>query len=223
MSLKEYVSYKRVKAEPMTRNRFCQFVKDAYEDNRNSDIPLDSWTSRYNTGLTPVDHDIPGYLVIYGEGTPNEYHSWSPAQAFESGYMLLNEETTEVIGNVIQALTNEALDRVEYMQTKLLGIFSKKPIAKNITISQGLPYEVAIGRLCDNSTDFITNTEVILFRTGSVKHCVSWTDVTRHLSDWPSPEQLSKDNWWTLAAHGDKQINVSYAKDYFQKYFESIS
>ena len=101
--MKKYVCFKRVMAEPMTRNTFHDMVKQKYDDNR-----IDEWATRYNTGVIRADVDAPGYHVVYGVGTPNEYHSWSPAQAFESGYVEMDESGESAIQKVADILTTEA-------------------------------------------------------------------------------------------------------------------
>ena len=106
--MKKYVCFKRVMAEPMTRNTFYDMVKQKYDDNRNGDYHIDEWSTRYNTGVIRADVDAPGYHVVYGVGTPNEYHSWSPAQAFESGYVEMDESGESAIQKVADILTTEA-------------------------------------------------------------------------------------------------------------------
>lgn len=32
-----------------------------------------------------------GYLVVYNQGTEQEYHSWSPKDVFEAGYSEITE------------------------------------------------------------------------------------------------------------------------------------
>jgi hypothetical protein len=34
-----------------------------------------------------IDPMEPGYHVVYNRDTVNEYHSWSPKQAFDEGYL----------------------------------------------------------------------------------------------------------------------------------------
>ena len=106
--MKKYVCFKRVMAEPMTRNTFYDMVKQKYDDNRNGDYHIDEWSTRYNTGVIRADVDAPGYHVVYSVGTSNEYHSWSPAQAFESGYVEMDESSESAIQKVADILTTEA-------------------------------------------------------------------------------------------------------------------
>ena len=121
--MKKYVCFKRVMAEPMTRNTFHDMVKQKYDDNRNGDYHIDEWSTRYNTGVIRADVDAPGYHVVYGVGTPNEYHSWSPAQAFESGYVEMDESGESAIQKVSDILTTEAMDRIGNIHEKLQTVF----------------------------------------------------------------------------------------------------
>ena len=72
--MKEYISVKRVFAEPMTLGEFheikCNFKK-------HSDGPIE--------GNERAD----GYHVMYGKDTEDEYHSWCPKHIFEDGNKLL--------------------------------------------------------------------------------------------------------------------------------------
>lgn len=68
--LPRYKCHKIVSAKPMTRG--------AYNTFRGWTIPSDE---------NPGD---PGFLVVYGEGTPDEYVSWSPQKQFRVGYSLLS-------------------------------------------------------------------------------------------------------------------------------------
>lgn len=80
--MQRYQCLKQVHAEPMTRGY--------------------AWEA----GLHGLPHseaaaDEPGYHVIYSRGTPDEYHSWSPALEFEEGYHPIQGMT---FGQAIEAL-----------------------------------------------------------------------------------------------------------------------
>jgi hypothetical protein len=67
--LVEYQCHKKVWAKPMTLGDFKKHS--------------------HKVDLMGVD-DKPGYLVVYGKDTDQEYHSWSPKDVFEEGYSALN-------------------------------------------------------------------------------------------------------------------------------------
>jgi hypothetical protein len=64
--LKLYICHKQVHARPLTRGAYNQ---------------LKGW--QLPKGENPLD---PGYMVVYSQGTKDEYVSWSPAHVFEAGY-----------------------------------------------------------------------------------------------------------------------------------------
>lgn len=121
--MKKYVSYKQVSAEEMTRNKFVEMVKNAYQDNRDGDESLGAWESKYNTGLGSVSVDVPGYHVVYSEGTPNEYHSWSPKDNFETGYLEIGEEGVKMLREAINHVTVQAVKEVTALREKLISVF----------------------------------------------------------------------------------------------------
>lgn len=65
IALIEYQCHKKVNAAPMKLGEF-----------------------KTHSGKVDLmgSNDAPGYLVIYGLGTEDEYHSWSPKAVFEAGY-----------------------------------------------------------------------------------------------------------------------------------------
>ncbi|AUR86572.1 coil containing protein [Vibrio phage 1.086.O._10N.222.51.F8] len=69
--MQKYISKKVVHAEPMTSGKW-QEVRSGFE--KYSDATLEP--------------GIDGYHVVYGTGTDNEYHSWSPKDQFEDGNIL---------------------------------------------------------------------------------------------------------------------------------------
>lgn len=73
--MKLYQCHKKVHAEPMTRG--------AYNKMRGWQIPRDE------------DPEDAGYLVVYIRDSKVEYVSWSPADAFEDGYTLIEEDIDE--------------------------------------------------------------------------------------------------------------------------------
>lgn len=75
--LKRYQSIKQVHAQPMTLGEFVENVR-----------PLN-----LPPGVAPTAE---GYHVIYSKDTPDEYHSWSPKQVFEEGYLELPDGTVQL-------------------------------------------------------------------------------------------------------------------------------
>lgn len=74
--LKKYQCIKQVHAEPMTYGAFQTSVRNV----------------SHGLKLDPL---APGYRVIYGKGTAEEYHSWSPKTAFEEGYIEIPEKAVK--------------------------------------------------------------------------------------------------------------------------------
>lgn len=72
--LKHYQCIKKVHARPMTLGEFEQHTGHV--------IP------------STLGRDAEGFLVVYAKDTENEYHSWSPKQAFDEGYVELEEGAT---------------------------------------------------------------------------------------------------------------------------------
>lgn len=70
--LKLYQSIKQVHAEPMTFGHF-------------------NTTIRAVPGGEKFTQESPGYHVVYGLGTPDEYHSWSPKDIFDAGNVEIPE------------------------------------------------------------------------------------------------------------------------------------
>lgn len=121
--MKKYVSFKQVSAEEMSRNEFVNMVKTAYDHNREADVPIAYWENKYNTGLGSVLMDVPGYHVVYSEGTPNEYHSWSPRDSFVNGYMEIGEDGVKMLQNAIHHVADRALDEANALRQKLVSVF----------------------------------------------------------------------------------------------------
>jgi len=67
VKLQRYQCIKQVHAEPMTYGEFKQTIRKVRD-------------------MGQISPDEPGYHVVYSQATQNEYHSWSPKQAFEEGY-----------------------------------------------------------------------------------------------------------------------------------------
>ena len=86
--LNQYICHKVVHAEPATLGQYNEMV-EAWEELETNDFG-------YNvpdlTGLHSLDHQLEGYHVVYSKDTENEYHSWSPAEAFKNGYTLVQPE-----------------------------------------------------------------------------------------------------------------------------------
>ncbi len=121
--MKKYVSYKQVSAEEMTRNKFVDLVKEAYSHNRDADEPISSWETKYNTGLGLSSVDVPGYHVVYNEGTPTEYHSWSPKDNFENGYLEIGEDGVSLLKEAIDHVTAKAINQANALREKLVSVF----------------------------------------------------------------------------------------------------
>lgn len=68
--IKLYQCHKQVHAKPMTLGEFK--IHSGKKDLIGSD-------------------ETEGYLVIYSQGTEDEYHSWSPKHVFDEGYSEVTE------------------------------------------------------------------------------------------------------------------------------------
>jgi len=77
--LDNYIGFKMIKAEPMTKNEFNKFHGEKY----NHPYAIDT-------------EDVQGYKVVYADG----YESWSPKEVFEAAYMQVSEKNTITADNV---------------------------------------------------------------------------------------------------------------------------
>lgn len=69
--MKQYICCKRVHAEPMTRGEFSKYQGRKLRKGE--------------------DAEDPGYLVVYNKDSSRHYESWYPADAFEDGYVAVQE------------------------------------------------------------------------------------------------------------------------------------
>lgn len=95
--MKDYLGVKMIKAQPMTRGEWAVKKSEVNPEDR-------------------VD-ETPGYLVQYPDG----YQSWSPAEAFESAYLELNDSTKITAGDLIRFLGIDpyAVDQLDEKTTLL--------------------------------------------------------------------------------------------------------
>lgn len=70
--LKQYLSHKKVHAEPMTYSKYCVF-RHENPTLRSSDIAAEKDA-----------HE--GFHMVYKKDTADEYHSWQPKYSFDEGY-----------------------------------------------------------------------------------------------------------------------------------------
>lgn len=72
----KYIGCKIIKATPMDKFEYLEHYQGV--DTSNLDQP-----------------NLPGYLVIY----PDDYHSWSPKEVFESCYREITPQETQLINS----------------------------------------------------------------------------------------------------------------------------
>lgn len=80
--LKEYISHKRVHAEPMT---YCLYLVFTHDNPFFRCSVIDA-----------VKGANEGYHMVYDLGTDEEYHSWQPKEKLEDGYSLFADKTDPV-------------------------------------------------------------------------------------------------------------------------------
>jgi hypothetical protein len=80
-NLKLYQCIKQVHAEPMTFGNFSVSIRKVRD-------------------MGQIDPTTPGFHVVYSLGTQDEYHSWSPRQAFDEGYIYLPANTKKPPGKL---------------------------------------------------------------------------------------------------------------------------
>ena len=79
-TLKFFQCTKQVHAEPMPYGEFKLSIRKVRD-------------------MGQIDPMEPGYHVVYGKGMTNEYHSWSPKQAFDEGYLEIPAGTSKPISS----------------------------------------------------------------------------------------------------------------------------
>lgn len=73
----------------MPETKFYQCIKQVHA----RPMSYADFLLEYKGIHTQTREHVPGYLVIYSQGEPEEYHSWSPKATFEAGYFEIPEGT----------------------------------------------------------------------------------------------------------------------------------